>query len=62
MRSKLVCLIMITGLFAACSKHEVQLQAPDKPIEINLNVNIDHRVRVEIEKDLENAMSDSDIF
>ncbi|MDA0781754.1 MAG: YnbE family lipoprotein [Rickettsiales bacterium] len=46
----------------ACTKHEVKFQAPDKPIEINLNINIDHRVKVEIEKDLEKAMSNSDIF
>jgi len=42
---------------------QVQVQAPDKPIEINMNVNIDHRVRVEMEKDIENSMSkNSDIF
>jgi hypothetical protein len=46
----------------SCTKHEVKLQAPDKPIEINLNINIDHKVKVEIEKDLNKAMSNSDIF
>ncbi len=34
----------------------VQLQAPDKPIEINLNVNIEQHVRVSIEKDVKQAI------
>lgn len=63
MRHYLVFALAILPLTTACSQHEVKLQAPDKPIEINLNVNIDHRVRVEIEKDLEKAIStNSDIF
>ncbi len=61
--SRLRYIILASVFFTfACTKHEVRLQAPDKPIEINLNINIDHRVKVEIEKDLEKAMSNSDIF
>lgn len=49
-------------LMAACTP-AVQLQAPDKPIEINLNVNIEHRVKVEIEKDVQQAIdANKDIF
>lgn len=49
-------------LLLACSP-TVQVQAPDKPIEINLNVNIEHRVKVEIEKDVQQAMKrNPDIF
>lgn len=64
MRNKLGTVLPMLALLAAtgCTQHEVKLQAPDKPIEINLNVNIDHRVKVEIEKDLESAMSNSNIF
>jgi hypothetical protein len=41
----------------------VALQAPDKPIEINMNVQIDHRVRVEIEKDVQEAIrNNKEIF
>lgn len=41
----------------------VQVQAPDKPIEINLNVNIEHHVKVEIQKDVKEAMKNNkDIF
>jgi hypothetical protein len=35
----------------------VQLQAPDKPIEINLNVNIEQHVRVSIEKDVKQTIA-----
>lgn len=46
----------------ACTP-KVQVEAPDKPIEINLNVNIEHRVKVEIEKDVKQAIaSNKDIF
>lgn len=35
----------------------VQVQAPDKPIEINLNVKIEQRVKIEIEKDVQQAIA-----
>jgi hypothetical protein len=39
------------------------MEAPDKPIEISLNVNIEHRVKVEIEKDIQESIEkNSDIF
>lgn len=45
-------------LLAACTP-TVKLEAPDKPIEINMNVRIDHEVRVRVEKDLEKEMSNN---
>lgn len=54
-------LIVFLLLLAACTP-KVQIEAPDKPIEINLNVKIEHHVKVEIEKDLDRAMKNSDIF
>lgn len=47
---------------AACTP-TVQLQAPDKPIEINLNVKIEQHVRVSIEKDVSKSIAQhKDIF
>ncbi len=47
---------------AACSPR-VAVEVPDKPITINLNVKIDHEVRVRVEKDLEKVIStDSELF
>lgn len=36
----------------------VEVAAPEKPITINLNVKIDHEIRVKVEKDLETVFSD----
>lgn len=50
-------------LFLMACTPTVQVQAPDKPIEINLNVNIEHRIKVEIEKDVQKAIANNkDIF
>lgn len=39
------------------------MKAPTEPITINLNVKIDHEVRVKVEKDLEDVISkDSELF
>lgn len=41
----------------------VKIVAPDKPIEINLNVKIDQEVRVRLDKDIEDLLADNpDIF
>ena len=36
----------------------VEVAAPEKPITINLNIKIDHEIRVKVEKDLETVFSD----
>jgi hypothetical protein len=47
---------------AACSP-KVQLEAPKEPITINLNVKIEHEIRVKVDQDLENLFDeDEDIF
>jgi len=53
--------IFITAL-GGCSP-TVKVQAPDKPIVINLNVNIKQEVRIKIEREVEDAIKDNpDIF
>ena len=50
------------ALVAACSP-TVKLEAPDKPIEINLNVKIQQEVRVKVERELEKDMTNNpDLF
>ena len=47
---------------AACSP-KVQLEAPKEPITINLNVKIEHEIRVKVDQDLETLFDeDEDIF
>jgi hypothetical protein len=54
--------VVMLPLLAACTP-TVQLQAPDKPIEINLNVKIEQRVKVEIERDVQQSIKkNKDIF
>lgn len=41
----------------------VKVQAPDKPIEINLNVKIQQEVKVKLDKEIESLFEeDSDLF
>ena len=41
----------------------VEVVPPDKPITINMNIKIDHEVRVKIERDLDRVISkDSKLF
>lgn len=41
----------------------VKIQAPDKPIEINLNIKIDQQVRVKVDRELEDVLAQNpDLF
>ncbi|HRH14115.1 MAG TPA: YnbE family lipoprotein [Azonexus sp.] len=51
-KSPLLSLAPLALLLAACSP-TVQLQAPDKPIEINMTVNIKHEILVKVEKEVQ---------
>jgi hypothetical protein len=56
-------MIALAGLvflgIAACSP-SVKIEAPDKPIVINLNVKIEQEVRVRVEKDLDSLFESKD--
>lgn len=47
--------IVLAGLLTACNP-TVKVEAPDKPIVINLNVKIEQEVRVKVDKDVENLV------
>ncbi|MEO1014211.1 MAG: YnbE family lipoprotein [Pseudomonadota bacterium] len=48
-------------IIASCAT--VKVEAPDEPIEINLNVNITQEVRVKLERDVEELITQNpDIF
>ena len=41
----------------------VEVAVPDKPITINLNVKIEHEIKIKVEKELDNLFDEeSDIF
>ena len=48
------CLLLMT---AACTP-TVQVNAPKEPITINLNVKIEHEIRVKVDKELDELFTD----
>ena len=48
---------LVVASIAACAP-TVKIEAPDKPIEINLNIKIEQEVRVKVERDLDKAIQD----
>ena len=55
-------LIALLSFLAGCSP-TVKVEAPEKPIEINLNVKIEHHILLQVDKDLEGLFAeDSGVF
>ncbi|MDV5167536.1 YnbE family lipoprotein [Photobacterium rosenbergii] len=40
----------------------VQVTASEKPIEVNLNVKIEHEIRIKVDKEIDELFSDDDVF
>lgn len=58
-----ILLIALVCLVATACEPKVKIEAPDKPIVINLNVKIEQEVRIRVEKDVEDLIeADSDLF
>lgn len=49
-------LVIGAGYLAGCSP-SVKLEAPEKPIEINMNVKIEHEIHLKVEKDVDELIS-----
>lgn len=55
-------ILVVAALLTNCSP-SVKVEPPDKPITINLNVKIEHEIRVKVDKELEDVFSeDSGLF
>jgi len=51
------------GAFLMSCTPTVKVEPPDEPITINLNVKIEHEIRVKVDKELEDIFSeDSGLF
>lgn len=64
MNMKSMLFISFTALagLSACQP-KIQIIAPERPIEINLNVKIDQEVRVRLDKDVEDLITNNpDLF
>jgi hypothetical protein len=49
--------ISCVSIYLSGCSPSVRLEAPDKPIEINMNVKIEHEIRLKVEKDVEELLS-----
>lgn len=62
MLHRLILISLGLSLIVACSP-TVKVQAPDKPIEINLNVKIEQEVKIKLDKEVDELLEeDSDLF
>lgn len=59
---QLLAVSMLALPLLGCSP-TVKVEAPKEPIEINLNVKIEHHIRVQVDKELEDLFEeDSELF
>ena len=55
-------LVVMFGAAGGCTP-TVKVEAPKEPIEINLNVKIEHEIRIQVDKELEGLFEeDSEVF
>ena len=53
--------LLCANLVSGCTP-TVQVTASDKPIEVNLNVKIEHEIRIKVDKEIDELFSDDDVF
>jgi hypothetical protein len=51
--------VFALGVGLSACNPTVKVEAPDKPIVINLNVKIEQEVRIKVDKDVENLVNDN---
>jgi len=51
-------LAVLSLVFVAACAPTIKVQAPDEPITINLNVKIEHEIRVKVEKDIDDLFAE----
>jgi len=50
--------VMFVGMLLSACTPRIELAMPDEPITINLNVKIDHEIRVKVDKELDELFDD----
>ncbi len=55
LRAMLLPVITAVSFAAGCSP-TVKVEAPDKPIVINMNIKIDHEIRVKVDRELDSLL------
>jgi len=63
MKLQLAGVALLPVLWMTACSPTVKMQAPEKPIEINMNVKIEHEIRVKVERDIEEMLEQNkDLF
>ena len=62
-RNVLITLVLSLGLGVAACQPRIEVMPPKEPITINLNVRIEHEIRVKVDRDLDQLFEeDPSIF
>ncbi|WP_390904019.1 YnbE family lipoprotein [Shewanella phaeophyticola] len=66
MKHSSLCVFSISALLAslvmsACTP-TVKIEPPDKPIVINLNVKIEHEIKIKVDKELDTLIENDELF
>lgn len=63
MRLRHTLTIVLLGLFASACTPRVELAVPNEPININLNVKVEHEIYIKVDKALDSVFNeDSGLF
>ncbi len=60
MNKPVVCMLALlslsAGAFVTGCSPTVKIEAPDKPIVINMNIRIDHEIRIKVDRELDSLL------
>ncbi|MCX8574341.1 YnbE family lipoprotein [Gilliamella sp. ESL0441] len=56
-----IAVMVVSSVLMGCSP-TVRVQAPNEPININLNVKIDHEINIKVDKALDNVINKSGLY
>ena len=63
MNKYFTCVLLIAALLVSACSPTVEVKAPQEPITINMNIKIEHEVRIKVDKALDDVFAeDSDLF
>lgn len=60
MKTRICATALLTGFLVVSCSPKVQMEAPEKPIEINMNVKIEHEIRVKVERDIDQMLEENE--
>ncbi|OCF97801.1 hypothetical protein B6D17_06250 [Gilliamella apis] len=61
MLKNMITIIVCSAVLIGCTP-TVKVQAPNEPININLNVKIDHEINIKVDKALDNIINKSGLY